>query len=187
MIITETERLIIRNWQEHDRALFHEINSDPEVMEYFGFLRDREQSDELLDRLKMDIDATGYGFYALEERATRACLGFAGLALTDLEPHFPKGTVEIGWRLAKRHWGKGYVTEAGRQLLAHGFDERGLDEIVSFAVFNNHRSTAVMQRLGMKRDPARDFDHPKVSDATPHLKPHVVYSIARQDRLGIKT
>ncbi|KXF76858.1 GNAT family acetyltransferase [Paramesorhizobium deserti] len=184
MIVAETKRLILRNWRDGDRVLFHEINSDTEVMEFFGFVRDREQSDELLDRLKRDIEATGYGFYALEERATGICLGFAGLALTDLEPHFSKGTVEIGWRLARPHWGKGYVTEAGRRLLSLGFDERGLDEIVSFAVFNNHRSTAVMERLGMKRDPARDFDHPKVSAATPHLKPHVTYSITRQDWAG---
>ncbi|YBV97075.1 GNAT family N-acetyltransferase [Phyllobacteriaceae bacterium JZ32] len=186
MIIAETERLVIRNWQDRDRELFHEINADPAVMEFFGFTRDRQQSDELLDRLRRNIDETGYGFYALEERATGACIGFAGLALTDLEPYFRNGTVEIGWRLAKRHWGKGYVTEAGRRLLSLGFDERGLDEIVSFAVFNNHRSTAVMERLGMKREPARDLDHPKVSDATPHLKPHVVYSIKRQDWTGIR-
>ncbi|RCS25432.1 N-acetyltransferase [Phyllobacterium salinisoli] len=187
MIIAETERLIIRNWRDGDRELFHEINSDPAVMEFFGFLRNRSQSDELFDRLRRDIDATGYGFYALEERTAGACIGFTGLALTDMEPHFRKGAVEIGWRLAKRHWGKGYVTEAGRRLFALGFDEHGLDEIVSFAVFNNHRSTAVMERLGMKRDPARDFDHPKVSDATPHLKAHVTYSLAQQDWAGIKS
>ncbi|GGA97687.1 N-acetyltransferase [Brucella endophytica] len=181
MIITETERLIIRNWQDSERALFHEINSDPDVMEFFGFIRSRDQSDELFDRLQRDIDETGYGFYALEERASGACIGFTGLVRTDLEPHFRKGTVEIGWRLAKRHWGKGYVTEAGRRLFTLGFDERGLDEIVSFAVHNNRRSTAVMERLGMKREPARDFDHPRVSEATPHLKPHVVYSITREE------
>ncbi len=70
MIIADTERLIIRNWQDRDRALFHEINSDPGVMEFFGFVRSLEQSDELFDRLQRDINETGYGFYALEERAS---------------------------------------------------------------------------------------------------------------------
>ncbi len=77
------------------------------------------------------------------------------------------------------------MTEAGRLLFTLGFDERGLDEIVSFAVHNNRRSTAVMERLGMKREPARDFNHPRVSEATPHLKPHVVYSIRREEWAGI--
>jgi RimJ/RimL family protein N-acetyltransferase len=181
MIIAETERLIIRNWEDRDRELFHEINSDSDVMEFFGFIRSREETDALFDRLKRNIEETGYGFTALEDRATGHCIGFTGLTLTDIEPYFPNGTVEVGWRLAKRHWGKGYVTEAARRLFALGFDERGADEIVSFAVFNNRRSTAVMERLGMRRDPARDFNHPKVSDATSHIKPHVVYSITRED------
>lgn len=177
MIILETSRLIIRNWEDRDRDLFHIINSDEEVMRFFPFLRDRSQSDELFDRVQKMISETGLGFYALEEKESGQCIGFAGLARTDLEPHLPDGTVEIGWRLATPFWGKGYVAEAGKALIEYAFGTLGLSEVVSFAVHNNERSTAVMQRIGMTRDPASDFDHPRVPNETPHLKHHVVYRI----------
>lgn len=177
MIILETPRLIIRNWENRDRGLFHALNSDEEVMRFFPFRRTRSQSDELFDRLQKMISETGLGFYALEEKEDGQCIGFAGLARTELEPHLPDGTVEIGWRLAKPFWGKGYVTEAGKALIEYAFGNLDLPEVVSFAVHNNERSTAVMQRIGMTRDPASDFDHPHVPDETPHLKRHVVYRI----------
>ncbi|MBB4094199.1 GNAT family N-acetyltransferase [Ochrobactrum pecoris] len=177
MIILETARLVIRNWEDRDRDLFHVINSDEEVMRFFPFRRDRSQSDELFDSVQKMISETGLGFYALEEKEGGQCIGFAGLSRTDLEPHLPDGTVEIGWRLATPFWGKGYVTEAGKAIVEYAFGTLGLTEVVSFAVQNNDRSTAVMQRIGMTRDTASDFDHPRVPDETPHLKRHAVYRI----------
>lgn len=177
MIILETPRLIVRNWEQHDREMFHFLNSDDDVMRFFPFRRNREQSDALFDRLQAMIAETGLGFYALEEKRSSQCIGFAGLARTDLEPHFAKDTVEIGWRLAPLYWGKGYVTEAGKALLNYALDELKLDEVVSFAVHDNERSIAVMKRIGMKRDEKSDFDHPKVPDNTPHLKRHAVYRV----------
>jgi len=176
-IITQTERLTVRNWIEADRDLFHEINSDPEVMAYFPFRRSRAQADELFDRIRGTINETGLGFFALALRQNNQAIGFCGLAHTDLEPLLPKGSVEIGWRLARLFWGKGYVTEAASALLAYGFDQRGLEEIVSFAVGENSRSTAVMKRIGMRPDPARDFDHPRVPESHPHLRRHVLYAV----------
>ena len=176
----ETDRLIIRNWRDSDRELFHEINSDPRVMEFFPFTRNRLQSDELLARLRDSIVANGFGFTALELKATGECIGFCGLSRTDITG-LPPGMIEIGWRLAVPHWGNGHVTEAGRTLVDFGFNTLGLDEIVSFAVHDNHRSTAVMQRLGMTRDTARDFDHPLVPDSHPHLKRHVFHALNRKD------
>jgi len=175
MIILETPRLIIRNWEDRDRVLFHTINSDEDVMHFFPFRHDRQQSDELFTRLRTMISKTGLGFYALEEKTSGECIGFAGLARTNLEPHLPDGTVEIGWRLARPFWGKGFVTEAAKALLDYAFGSLGLSEVVSFAVHNNDRSTNVMQRIGMVRDPSSDFDHPRVPDETPQLKRHVVY------------
>lgn len=181
MIVTTTERLTLRNWEEKDRDLFHEINSDPVVMEFFPFQRSRAQSDELFDLLRGIIDETGFGFYALAARETDAAIGFCGLSRTTarLEPHMPAGTVEIGWRLARRRWGHGYVTEAAQRLLALGFTEKGLDEIVSFAVAGNARSIAVMRRIGMVAAPDRDFDVPGIDEAHAGLRPHVVYTIDR--------
>jgi RimJ/RimL family protein N-acetyltransferase len=171
MIILETERLLIRNWQERDRDLFYEINSDETVMQFFPFRRDR--ADAFFDWLQKLIAETGLGFYALEIKATGETIGFCGLARTDLEPHIALNTVEIGWRLAHRYWGKGYITEAATALLQHGFETLRLGEIVSFAVHDNIRSTSVMRRIGMQR--VSEFDHPRVPESKPHLKPHALY------------
>lgn len=181
MMRLETERLIIRNWEERDRELFHRINSDDDVMQFFPFRRSRAEADGFLDRIRAENEARGYGFAALELKETGACIGFAGLYPDDVAPSRPAGAVEIGWRLAPEFWGKGYVTEAAEALLVFGFKELGLEEIISFAVWNNDRSTAVMRRIGMTRDLEADFDHPRVPDTHPQLKRHVLYSLKHQD------
>lgn len=175
MTILETERLIVRNWRDADRDLFFEINSDPAVMAFFAFRRDRKEADAFFDHLRSLIAETGFGFYALERKDNGETIGFSGLARTDLAPHIPLGTVEIGWRLVERHWKRGFASEAAAALLRYGFDQLKLDEIVSFAVQNNNRSTAVMERIGMTRDADGDFDHPRVPDTKPHLQRHVLY------------
>lgn len=181
MMRLETERLIIRNWEDHDRELFHRINSDDEVMRFFPFRRSRAEADTFLDRIRAENEARGYGFSALELKESGACIGFAGLHADDVAPSRPAGTVEIGWRLAPEFWGKGYVSEAAEALLAFGFEELGLDEVISFAVWNNERSTAVMRRVGMRAEPEGDFDHPRVPDTHTQLKRHVFYSLKRDD------
>jgi RimJ/RimL family protein N-acetyltransferase len=184
VIILETERLRIRNWLESDRPLFAEINADPKVMEFFPRRRPRDESDALMDEVRTRIRETGLGFFALALKDTDEPIGFLGLARTDLVPFLPDGTVEIGWRLAVRFWRQGFVTEAAKAMLRHGFKKHGLAEIVSFAVENNARSTAVMKRIGLRHDPARDFAHPRVPDTAPHLKHHVVYAISRREWLA---
>lgn len=179
MIPIETPRLRIRNWRDDDRLLFAEINNDPKVMEFFPRRRSPQESDALMDEARQRIDETGFGFFALALKETDEPIGFIGLAYTELEPFLPAGTVEIGWRLAHRVWGKGYVTEAGEVMLHHGFVAHGLAEIVSFAVEENARSIAVMQRLGLRHDPTRDFDHPRVPATAPHLRHHLVHAITR--------
>lgn len=181
MIVSETERLRIRAWKESDRDLFFEINNDPKVMEFFPHRRSREESDALFDRVGRGITETGLGFFAVALKANDRPIGFCGLAYTDLDPYLPKGTVEIGWRLAVPFWGKGYITEAAFDLLRHGFEEKGLREIVSFAIPENTRSTAVMVRLGMHRDPTRDFNHPRIPADKPQLVRHVLYAMTRAD------
>ena len=179
MVELTTARLLLRNWREGDRDIFHEINSHERVMAFFPFRRTRAEADKLMDRIASRIDQTGLGFFAVELRRTQRCIGFAGLADAALPGILPDGTHEVGWRLVHRQWGKGFATEAARALLDHGFNARKLPEIVAFAVGENHRSIAVMQRLGMSHDPTRDFDHPGVSDHHRELKRHVLYAITR--------
>jgi RimJ/RimL family protein N-acetyltransferase len=176
-----TERLILRNWEDRDRGLFHRINSDERVMEFFPFRRTRAEADAKLDEFRAAIERNGYGWTAAEIAASGQCIGFVGLNRVSHLPFLPAGAIEIGWRLAPDFWGHGYVAEAARAWLDFGFTTLGVDEIVSFAVWNNRRSTAVMERIGMTRDPSRDFDHPAVPGSHPHLKRHVFHALSRAD------
>ena len=177
-----TERLILRNWEERDRDLFHHINSDERVMEFFDFRRDRATADAVMDRMREEIARDGYGWTAAELIATGQCIGFIGLHPVEIPDLAPSETFEIGWRLSQEVWGKGFASEGARALLDFGFGKLSLQEIISFAVWSNGRSTAVMERLGMRRDPSADFDHPRVVD--PHLKRHVLYRLKREDWLS---
>lgn len=177
MIYLETDRLVLRNWIDSDRDLFREIFSDPKVMEFFPYRRSHREADEIMERVRGLIERDGIGFFAMALKDTDEPIGFCGMSPTSLEPALPKDTIEIGWRLATRFWGNGYVTEAARALLDFGFSTMGYGEIVSFAVAGNRRSTAVMERIGMRRDESGDFDHPRVPDTHPHLKRHVLYRL----------
>lgn len=180
MIILETERLRLRRWLDSDRNLFREINADPKVMQFFPFRRSYQEADLMMDRVNRLIDETGLCFYALELKESQEPIGFCGLSDAMMPDILPAGTIEIGWRLATRFWGNGYVTEAAEALLAHGFTVKELPEIVSFAVETNYRSIAVMERIGMVRDEAGSFDHPRVPDSHPHLKRHALYRLTVQ-------
>ncbi len=169
-----TERLLLRRWRAEDRTPFAALNADPEVMRHFPALMTRAESDALAGRLEAHFEREGWGLWAMEQRSTGAFLGFTGLARPTFDAPFMPA-VEIGWRLARAAWGQGYASEAARASTAFAFDELGLDEIVSMAVVANARSRAVMERLGMHRDPAEDFDHPLV--AAPRLRRHVLYRL----------
>ena len=173
-----TERLLLRAWRPEDRTPFAALNADPEVMLHFPSLLSRRESDALADRIEDHFEREGWGLWAMEERSTGAFLGFTGLARPVFDAPFMPA-VEIGWRLARATWGKGYASEASRASATFAFDVIALDEIISMAVVANARSIAVMERLGMHRDPAEDFDHPLV--AAPHLRRHVLYRLTATD------
>ena len=172
----KTARLLLRRWRETDHEPFAALNADPVVMEYFPARLSRAESDDLIARIEAGFAAQGYGLWALEARATGELLGFTGLAVPSLSAHFTPA-VEVGWRLARSAWGKGYATEAGLASIAFGFRDVGLDEIVSFTSATNARSRAVMKRIGMTHDPADEFDHPELEETNP-LRPHVLYRIS---------
>jgi ribosomal-protein-alanine N-acetyltransferase len=173
--VLTTERLIMRSWEQADRAPFAALNADPLVMEHFPGPTSREQSDAFLDGVDRHLTEHGWGLWATERRDTGEFIGFVGIkAVPDDLPVAPG--VEVGWRLASAHWGHGFATEGAGAALAFGFTELGLDEIVSFTAEANMRSRRVMEKLGMQRDAARDFDHPRFPD-WPGRR-HVVYRLA---------
>ncbi len=167
----------MRRWRDDDREPFAALNADPEVMEHFPAPLTRSQSDAMVDRIERAFDEHGYGLWALEVGQTGRFIGFTGLAWQRFEAPFTP-VLEVGWRLARHTWGHGYAAEAARRAVAEGFAVAGVDEIVSMTAVRNARSRAVMERLGMTRDPARDFDHPAVPEGHP-LRPHVLYRLGR--------
>jgi RimJ/RimL family protein N-acetyltransferase len=172
-----TERLLLRQWRDEDLEPFAELNADPETMRFFVSTQSRAESDALAERSRRQIEDEGWGLWAVEVAGGAPFVGFVGLARPSFEAHFTPA-VEVGWRLARGYWGRGYATEAARAALAYGFDELALDEIVSFTSPLNEPSRRVMERLGMSHDPADDFEHPRVPAGHP-LRPHVLYRLSR--------
>jgi RimJ/RimL family protein N-acetyltransferase len=174
-----TARLILRRWQRSDREPFSKLNADRRVMEFLPGVLQREASDELLGRIERHFEQHDFGLFAAELRETQTLIGFVGLAVPGFDAPFMPA-VEIGWRLAAEHWGKGLATEGAREVLRYGFEKVGLDEIVSFTVPANGRSRRVMEKVGMTCNPADDFEHPGLPPGHP-LRRHVLYRLRQAE------
>ena len=168
-----TKRLCLRRWRPEDREPFAVLNRDPRVMEFLPAPLSPEESGAMIDRLEAHFQRHGFGLWAVEVPGVAPCIGFIGLSVPGFETDFTP-CVEVGWRLAAEHWGRGYATEGARAALAFGFEQLGLDEVVSFTVPDNLRSRRVMEKLGMAHKPAEDFDHPLLA-ADHRLSRHVLY------------
>lgn len=173
----ETERLLLRNWQPEDLQPFSLINQDPIVMKHFPNTLDLKQTQALVERIEKHFSEHGYGLYACILKETQQCIGFVGLNQPSFDAPFMPA-VEIGWRLAFDCHGKGYATEAARQILNFAFTELGLDEVISFTVPANKPSIRVMEKIGMIRDLNGDFFHPALPAGHP-LKLHVLYRLTK--------
>lgn len=175
MEILTTPRLILRRWRDSDREPFQALNADPRVMEFFAAALTPEETDQLIDRIEQHFERNGFGVYAAELIQTGTFIGFIGLNIPTFDAPFMPA-VEIGWRLACDHWGRGLATEGARAVVKHAFTTLKLPSLVSFTTAANHRSRRVMENIGMIHDPAADFDHPSLPAGHP-LCPHVLYRI----------
>jgi RimJ/RimL family protein N-acetyltransferase len=178
-----TSRLLLRDWRDEDLPLFAAMNADSQVMEFFPRLLDRTESDALAARIRSQFARSGFGLWAVEVCGVAPFIGFVGLSVPSFEAHFTP-CVEIGWRLARESWGRGYATEAARAALDVGFDRLELEEIVSFTVPANRRSRSVMERIGMMHSPDDDFENPRILQGHP-LRHHVLYRKARLPRSNL--
>ncbi|HTL36139.1 MAG TPA: GNAT family N-acetyltransferase [Kofleriaceae bacterium] len=178
-----TPRLRLRQWRDSDIEPFEVMSNDREVMAHFPSTLSRDVVETMVQRQRDFIAEKGYGFWAVEELATGAFIGFCGLKDVAFDvPWLP--AIETGWRFAREHWGKGYATEAGRAAQQYAFETLGVPEIVAFLLPMNERSAQVCERLGMTRDPSRDFDHPLIADGTISIggfpqRRHILYSLKR--------
>lgn len=177
----ETERLILRDWRDEDRAPYAAFNADPEVRRYFyPELKTAAETGVMVDEMIGALAADGFGFLACERKSDGVFIGEAGLTridpLTQSAMDRPAG-IEIGWLLGRQYWGNGYAVEAARAVLDWAWPAHGFDELVAFTCTANLRSRRVMEKLGMVLDPQHDFEDPTVP-AGHWQRPHVLYRIA---------
>lgn len=172
MVELATERLLLRAWTDADRQPCAALNADPEVMEHFPSVLTRAESDRMVEVITEGLARRGWGLWAVELREGGAFIGFVGLNEVPFEADFTPA-VEIGWRVARAYWGRGYATEAARAALDCAFGTIGLGRVVSFTALSNVRSRAVMERIGLA--PVGEFDHPRLPEGH-RLRRHVLYA-----------
>lgn len=172
-----TERLVLRAWRDTDLAPFAALNADPRVMEHFPSALSPAESDAMVERIRRHFASHGFGLWAVEAPGVADFLGFVGLVHVPFAAPFTPA-VEVGWRIAAEHWGRGHATEAARRAVAFGFEQLHLEQIVSMTVPANRRSRHVMEKLGLQRSPADDFDHPRLPEDHPRRR-HVLYRLSR--------
>ena len=170
-----TRRLKLRPWREEDLVPFRALNSDSHVMRYLPKKLTDDESDLMAARLRKLMEEHAFGFWAVEVADSADFIGFTGLHRPDFESRFMP-CMEIGWRLAYNHWGKGYASEAASAALSYAFGTLGQEEVVAFTVPENQRSRNVMERIGMTCSPADEFDHPNLPEGHT-LRRHVLYRI----------
>ena len=172
----ETSRLLLRRWHRSDIAPFHDMGQDAEVMRYLGPPPSKADCRATVARMNELADTSGDCFWAIEQRADGAFIGFCGIKPGP--PGTPiAGAPEIGWRLARHAWGQGLAREAAEACLARAW-ARGTRRVSAITVPANTRSWGLMERLGMTRVAGGDFDHPVLPVGDP-LRRHLTYAIDR--------
>jgi RimJ/RimL family protein N-acetyltransferase len=174
--VFESQRLRFRRWLDADKELFASMNANAEVMKFFPNRLTKEESDALIDRFENHHAEKGYGIWAVERKQDNSFIGFIGLLEVGFEVDF-KGVTEIGWRLDKKFWKRGYAAEGAKACLTYAFNDLKLNEVYSFTSILNSPSETVMKRIGMTK--VKEFEHPKLEKDSP-LKRHVLYKITKQ-------
>ena len=182
-VLLETERLILRRWRASDVEPYAAINADPVAMEFFPATSTRAESASSVARIEGGFEREGFGLWAVEVRCAEPFVGFVGCQRPGYETPFTP-CIEVGWRLAPAFWGRGYASEAARAAMSDVFARIACDEIVAMTAVPNRRSRAVMERLGMRRSPDDDFDHPRLP-AGHRLRRHVLYRMQRARWPGV--
>jgi RimJ/RimL family protein N-acetyltransferase len=177
-VIAETERLILRNWRDADRAVYLATCNTEAVTAHLNGPATAEDIDAAFERIARSQKDNGFSFWAVERKADGALLGYCGLRICDDLERPVHGELEIGWRLREDAWGQGYALEAACACIEWAWANLDVSRVVSFTVPANVPSWRLMERLGMERRPDLDFAHPRFPADHP-LSRHVTYVIER--------
>jgi RimJ/RimL family protein N-acetyltransferase len=178
MTTLTTDRLILRPWEDRDRAAMAAIHGDPQVRRFFLKVSTPEEVDADIDLAIERARMNGFHFQAAELKGSGELAGLIGIGMVPEPtraaiPSHPQ--VEIGWVLGREFWGQGLAPEGARAWLDYAWSI-GLPEIVAFTARLNLPSQRVMEKLGMTRDHADDYEHPSIPEGH-KLRPHRVYRI----------
>ncbi len=175
MIYIETPRLVLRDWEKSDLEAFRRLNADQKVMKYFPKTLTAQETDTFYEAINKEFQEYKFGLYAVEVKENKEFIGFIGFHRATFDADFTP-CIEIGWRLKKEAWGKGYATEGAKACLEYGFKELGFEEIYSFTAKINIPSQNVMKKIGMGY--VKDFNHPRL-EKNSELYRHVLYSVKK--------
>jgi ribosomal-protein-alanine N-acetyltransferase len=170
-IFVETDRLILRELLPSDAEGMFQLDSDPEVHRYLGNnpIRHIDQAKQIIDHVRRQYVDVGIGRWAMEEKETGNFLGWAGLKLNRESMNNHVDYYDVGYRLIKKHWGKGFATEAAKASLDYGLSRLNLNDIYGIADANNLASRKVLEKIGLQFVEAFDFEG----------DPHFWYKISR--------
>ena len=184
-VVLETDRLIIRRFGENDLEPWLTHLNTPEVRAHLGGVVSAEEMAERFARQRDSWDDDKGGWLAIERKADGEFLGYCGFGPITAEaaPADLQGTTEIGWTLRADCWGQGYATEAARAVLALVFERFGSPEVFSQTSEANCGSWRVMERLGMERAEALDYEDPAYP---PEENPTKVYRLTREAWTGLR-
>jgi RimJ/RimL family protein N-acetyltransferase len=171
----KSSRLGFRNWLESDIDKLAAINADKEVMEFFPSVRTRQETKNFISRMQQQFSEKGYCYFAIDLLEDDTFIGFIGLSEQNYEADFTP-CIDIGWRLTKTAWNKGYATEGAKRCLEFGLEKLGIDKIYSIAPVINTKSEKVMKKIGMRK--VKFFEHPQLVDNA-RLRRCVLYKIEK--------
>lgn len=169
--IFQSDRLGFRNWILDDIDKMHAINSDDKVMEFFPSIPTKEQTAEFIERMQKQFLDKGYCYFAVDKLEDNEFIGFIGLSEQTYIAAFTP-CIDIGWRLIKKEWNKGFASEGAIECLNYAFNTLKLDCVFSIAPSINTKSEHIMTKIGMKKQ--YEFEHPLLSN-NPRLKTCVLY------------
>jgi RimJ/RimL family protein N-acetyltransferase len=167
----KSERLGFRNWIPSDIEKMVRINADKEVMQFFPALPSIQETTAFIERMQTQFAKKNYCYFAVDELASGTFIGFIGLSDQTYESDFTPHT-DIGWRLRRSSWSRGYATEGAKACLEYAKQELNIPEIFAVASKVNLNSINVMEKIGMSY--VKNFEHPGLKHNA-RLKTCVLY------------
>jgi RimJ/RimL family protein N-acetyltransferase len=169
----KSDRLGFRDWLPCDIKVISEINSDPDVMEFFPNLQSMQETFEFIEKMQKQLVAEGFCYFAVDRLDTGEFIGFIGILKQSFAADFTP-CIDVGWRLKRKEWNKGFATEGAKRCIEFAFQQLQIEKVNAIAPVVNVRSERVMKKIGMKK--VKTFKHPKLA-GNERLQECVLYEI----------